>query len=318
MDDTDWLAARFEESRPHLRLVAYRMLGSLPEAEDAVQNSWLRLSGVNARELENLTGWLTTIVARECLKALRTRRRRREEPIDDALVTTAAGADDPEAQALLADSVGAALMVVLDTLAPAERLAFVLHDIFALPFDEIAPIVERSPAATRQLASRARRQVRGVPPARDTDLARQRQVADAFLAALRQGDLGALIAVLDPDIVLGDARAAPGAEPVRRGSRAVASYALRYSRQARFVRPALVDGTPGLAIVLLGRVIGALGFTFRDEAIIEIEMIDIPDRLRRDVVISRGGRLPLPTQPSRSASRQAASQVPPPPGQPSG
>jgi RNA polymerase sigma factor (sigma-70 family) len=141
MDDTDWLAARFEESRPHLRLVAYRMLGSLPEAEDAVQNSWLRLSGVNASELENLTGWLTTVVARECLKALRTRRRRREEPIDDALVTTAAGADDPEAQALLADSVGAALMVVLGTLAPAERLAFVLHDIFALPFDEIAPIV---------------------------------------------------------------------------------------------------------------------------------------------------------------------------------
>jgi len=203
----------------------------------------------------------------------------------DALVTTvAAGADDPEAETLLADSVGPALMVVLDTLAPAERLAFVLHDIFALPFDEIAPIVERSPAATRQLASRARRRVRGVPPARDTDLARQRQVADAFLAALRQGDLGALIAVLDPAIVLRDA-SAPGAEPVRRGSHAVASYALRYSRQARFVRPALVDGTPGLAIVLRGRVIGALGFTFRDEAVIEIEMIDISDRLRRDVVI---------------------------------
>ena len=162
MDD-DWLAARFEESRPHLRLVAYRMLGSLPEAEDAVQNSWLRLSGVNASELENLTGWLTTVVARECLKTLRTRRRRREEPIDDALVATAAGTDDPEAEALLADSVGPALMVVLDALAPAERLAFVLHDIFALPFDEIAPIVGRSPAATRQLASRARRRVRGVP-----------------------------------------------------------------------------------------------------------------------------------------------------------
>jgi RNA polymerase sigma-70 factor (ECF subfamily) len=287
MDDADWLAARFEESRPHLRFVAYRMLGSLPEADDAVQNAWLRLSGANASELENLTAWLTTVVARECLKTLRARRRRREEPISDTVISTAAaGANDPEAQALLADTVGPALMVVLDTLAPAERLAFVLHDIFALPFDEIAPIVERSPAATRQLASRARRRVHGVPPAQDADLARQRQVADAFLAALRQGDLDALIAVLDPDIVLRDASAAPGAEPVRGGSRAVASYALRYSRQARFVRRALVDGTPGLAIVLRGRVIGALGFTFRDEAIIEIEMIDIPDRLRHNVVVS--------------------------------
>ena len=289
MDEADRLAARFEESRPHLRRVAYRMLGSLPEADDAVQNSWLRLSGVDASELENLTGWLTAVLARECLKTLRARRRRHEEPIGDALATTAAGADDPEAEALLADTVGPALMIVLDTLAPAERLAFVLHDIFALPFDEIAPIVERSPAATRQLASRARRRVRGVAPAQDTDLARQRQVTDAFLAALRQGDLGALIAVLDPGIVLRDARAAPGDEPVRRGSHAVASYALRYSRQARFVRPAQVDGTPGLAIVLFGRVIGALGFTFRDEAVIEIEMIDIPDRLRHDVVVTRPG-----------------------------
>jgi|SRR5581483_5754141 len=303
MDEADWLAARFEESRPHLRLVAYRMLGSLPEADDAVQNSWLRLSGANASELENLTGWLTTVVARECLKTLRTRRRRREEPIGDALVTATAGTDDPEAEAMLADTVGPALMVVLDTLAPAERLAFVLHDIFALPFDEIAPIVERSPTATRQLASRARRRVRGVPPATDTDLARQREVAEAFLTALRQGDLGALIAVLDPDIVLLDARAAPDAEPVRRGSRAVADYALRYSRQARFVRPALVDGTPGLAIVLLGRVIGALGFTYRGDAIIEIEMIDIPDRLRREVAVSRGLR--TRSQPDFRTTRSA-------------
>jgi RNA polymerase sigma-70 factor (ECF subfamily) len=176
----------------------------------------------------------------------------------------------------------------LKTLAPAERLAFVLHDIFALPFDEIAPIVERSPAATRQLASRARRRVRAVPPARHTDLARQRQVAGLFLTALRQGDLGALIALLAPDVVLREAGPSPDAEPVRRGPAAVAGYALRYSRQARFVRPALVDGTSGLAIVLLGRVIGALAFTFRDEAIIEIEMIDIPGRLRRDVIVSRG------------------------------
>ena len=290
MDDADWLAARFEESRSHLRLVAYRMLGSMHEADDAVQNSWLRLSSANASELENLTGWLTTVVARECLKMLRARRR--EEPVGDALVTTAAAADDPEAEALAGDAVGPALMIVLDTLAPAERLAFVLHDIFALPFGEIAPIVDRSPSATRQLASRARRRVRGVPPATGTNLARQRQVADAFLAALRQGDLDALIAVLDPDIVLRDARAAPGAEPVRRGPRAVADYALRYSRQARFVRPALVDGTPGLAIVLLGRVIGALGFTYRGEAVIEIEMIDIPDRLRRDVAVPRDRHLP--------------------------
>jgi RNA polymerase sigma-70 factor (ECF subfamily) len=159
MDDADWLAARFEESRPRLRLVAYRMLGSMSEADDAVQNCWLRLSGVNASELENLPGWLTTVVARECLKMLRSRRRRREEPLGDALIATAAGADDPEAEALLTDTVGPALMVVLDTLAPAERLAFVLHDIFSLPFDEIAPIVERSPAAARQLASRARRRV---------------------------------------------------------------------------------------------------------------------------------------------------------------
>lgn len=285
MDDADWLAARFEECRPHLRLVAYRMLGSLAEADDAVQGAWLRLSGANAGELENLTGWLTTVVARECLHALRARRRRREEPIDDALLTTAAPADDPEAAALLADAVGQALMVVLGTLAPAERVALVLHDIFALPFDEIAPIVARSPAATRQLASRARRRVRGVSPAPGTDLARQRQVADVFLAALRQGDLGALIAVLDPDIVLRDA----GAEPACCGSEAVASYALRYARQARFVRPALVDGRPGLAIVVLGRVIGALGFTFRDDVIIEIEMIDIPGRLRRDVDLLHEG-----------------------------
>jgi RNA polymerase sigma factor (sigma-70 family) len=302
MNDADWLAARFEESRPHLRLVAYRMLGSLPEADDAVQNSWLRLSSANASEVENLAGWLTTVVARECLNMLRARRHRREEPIGDAADTMAAGAAGPEEEALLADAVGPALMVVLDTLAPAERLAFVLHDVFALPFDEIAAIVERSPAATRQLASRARRRVRGVPPVRSADFARQRQVAGVFLAALRQGDLDALIAVLDPGIVLRDARAAPGAEPVRRGSRAVASYALRYSRQARFVRPALVDGTPGLAIVLLGRVIGALAFTFHGEAITEIEMIDVPDRLRRVIVIARG---PAPRCLNRAGPRRA-------------
>jgi RNA polymerase sigma factor (sigma-70 family) len=286
MDDTDWLAARFEASRPHLRLVAYRMLGSLPEADDAVQNSWLRLSRSDLDQVRNLTGWLTTVVARECLKMLRTRRRRREEPLEAVPAWPAGPLDDPEAAVMLADTVGPALMVVLDTLAPAERLVFVLHDIFALPFDEIAPVVERSPAATRQLASRARRRVRGVPPAGDADLVRQRRAADAFLTALRQGDLTDLIAILAPDVVLRDDGAAPGADPVRRGSHEVASYALRYSRQARFVRCALVDGTPGLAVVMLGRLIGALGFTFADESIIEIQMISFPDRLHHDVVIT--------------------------------
>src|SRR5499427_2031291 len=211
MDRGDWLAERFEENRGHLRAVAYRMLGSVPEADDAVQEAWLRLSRSDTSGVQNLAGWLTTVVARVCLDMLRSRKAKAEqslegEPAEPVVTTTSAKSiaqgsigSDPEQEAILAESVGLALLVVLDTLAPAERLAFVLHDIFAMPFDEIAPIVERSPAATRQLASRARRRVRGVPPARDTDLARQRQVADAFLAALRQGDLGALIAVLDPD-----------------------------------------------------------------------------------------------------------------------
>jgi len=286
MDETDWLAARFEEQRAHLRAVAYRMLGSQAEAEDAVQNAWLRLSGADTSGVENLAGWLTTVVARECLKMLRSRRGRREEPLADAMMLPAGAGnhetDDPEAAALLADSVGPALMVVLDTLAPAERLAFVLHDIFAVPFDDIAPILERSPVATRQLASRARRRVQGAIPPRQVDLARQRRVADAFLTALRDGDFDALVAVLDPEVVLRDDSAGlPGGAATMRGAQAVGTFALRFSRAARFVHPALVDGSAGLAIGLRRRLIGALGFSFSGDMITEIEMISDPDRLRR-------------------------------------
>jgi RNA polymerase sigma factor (sigma-70 family) len=284
MDEADWLAARFEEQRAHLRAVAYRMLGSQAEADDAVQNSWLRLSGADTSAVENLAGWLTTVVARECLKMLRSRRSRREEPLAD-FVTEPPGSqhdvDDPEAAVLLADAVGPALMVVLDTLAPAERLAFVLHDIFAVPFDDIAPILERSPVATRQLASRARRRVQGATPPRQVDLARQRRVVDAFLAALREGDFDALVTVLDPEVVLRDDSAGlPGGAATMRGAHAVGAYALKFSRGARFVRRALVDGTPGLAIRLPGRLIGALGFTFDGDTITAIDMISDRGRLR--------------------------------------
>lgn len=237
MDEADWLAARFEEQRAHLRTVAYRMLGSQAEADDAVQNAWLRLSGADTAEVENLAGGLTTVVARECLKMLRSRRGHREEPLADA-VTEPPGrehdVDDPEAAILPADSVGPALMVVLDTLAPAERLAFVLHDIFAVPFDDIAPILERSPVATRQLASRARRRVQGSTPPRQVDLARQRRVVDAFLAALREGDFDALVTVLDPEVMLRDGSAGlPGGAATMRGAHAVGAYALKFSRGAR-------------------------------------------------------------------------------------
>jgi len=284
MDETDWLAERFEEQRAHLRAVAYRMLGSQAEADDAVQNAWLRLSGADTSEVENLAGWLTTVVARECLKMLRSRRGRREEPLADEVPEPPGGehdANDPEAAVLLADAVGPALMVVLDTLAPAERLAFVLHDIFAVPFDDIAPILERSPVATRQLASRARRRVQGATPPRQIDRVRQRRVVDAFLAALREGDFDALVTVLDPEVVLRDDSAGlPGGAAAMRGAHAVGAYALKFSRGARFVRPALVDGTPGLAIRLPGRLIGALGFTVDGDTIVAIDMISDRGRLR--------------------------------------
>ena len=282
MDRDDWLAARFEDQRGRLRAVAYRMLGSQAEADDAVQNSWLRLSGADTSEVENLAGWLTTVVARECLKMLRSRRVRREEPLDGT-EPPAGGpeTDDPEAAVLLADSLGPALMVVLDTLAPAERLAFVLHDIFAVPFDEIAAILERSPVATRQLASRARRRVQGATPSRQVDPARQRRVVDAFLAALRHGDFDALVAVLDPDVLLrDDSSGLPGGAATMRGAQAVGAYALRYKRGTRFARPALVDGAPGLVIRLPGRLIGALGFTLDGDKITVIDMISDRGHLR--------------------------------------
>ena len=280
MDETDWLAARFEEQRAHLRAVAYRMLGSLAEADDAVQNSWLRLSRADPAGVENLAGWLTTVVARECLKMMRARRTRREEPLAD-LTAGPHDVSDPEAEALLADSVGPALMVVLDTLGPAERLAFVLHDIFAVPFDEIAAILERSPAASRQLASRARRRVQGATPPPNADPGRQRQIVDAFLAALRNGDFEALVAVLDPDVLLRDDSAGlPGGVAQLRGAPAVGRYALGFSRSAQFVEPALVNGAVGLAVVPQGQIMGALGFTCSDGKITEIDMISEPGRLQ--------------------------------------
>jgi RNA polymerase sigma factor (sigma-70 family) len=282
MDRDEWLAARFEEQRGRLRAVAFRMLGSQAEAEDAVQNSWLRLSGADTSAVENLAGWLTTVVARECLKMLRSRRGRREESLaEEEPIAADLETDGPEGAVLLADSIGPALMVVLDTLTPAERLAFVLHDIFAVPFDDIAPILERSPVATRQLASRARRRVQGSTPPRQVDPVRQRRVVDAFLAALRHGDFDALVAVLDPEVLLRDDSAGlPGSAATMRGAHAVGAYALRFSRGARFVRPALVDGTPGLAIGPRRRLLGALGFTVDGDTITAIDMISDRVRLR--------------------------------------
>jgi RNA polymerase sigma-70 factor, ECF subfamily len=287
MDDNEWLADRFEEHRAHLRAVAYRMLGSLTEADDAVQDTWLRLSRAGVSEVENLGGWLTTIVARVCLNMLRSRTTRREEPIGVHLpdpVISRAGVLQPDEEAVLADSVGLALLVVLDTLTPAERLAFVLHDMFQLPFEEIAPMVGRSPAAARQLASRARRRVKGAGiPAPDPDLARQRDVVDAFFRAARGGDFDALVALLDPDVVLradGGARR-PAASVVVRGAAAVASQAFRGALPAAVVRPALVNGAAGAVITVGGQPIAVMGFTVSEGKILEIDAIADPERVRR-------------------------------------
>ena len=287
MDDNDWLAGRFEEERPRLRAVAYRMLGSLAEADDAVQDTWLRLSRAGAGEVENLGGWLTTVLARVCLNMLRSRTTRREEPLDLRLpdpVISPEGDLQPEQEALLADSVGLALLVVLDTLSPAERLAFVLHDMFDLPFEEIAPRVGRSPAAARQLASRARRRVRGAElPAPDPDLARQRGVVDAFFQAARGGDFDALVALLDPDVVLrsdyGGRR--PAAPLVTRGAAAVARQALLGALPGARLHPALVNGTAGVVIIVNGRPFAVLGFTVTKGRIAEIDAIADPDRVGR-------------------------------------
>jgi RNA polymerase sigma factor (sigma-70 family) len=284
MDEREWAAGQFEKNRTHLRAVAYRMLGSVNEADDAVQESWLRLSRSDAREVENMRAWLTTVVARVCLDMLRARSSRREEPlgphVPEPIVSREDGVD-PEYEALLADSVGLALLVVLETLAPAERLAFVLHDMFAVPFDEIAPIVGRSPAAARQLASRARRRVRGATPEPDVDLARQREVVAAFLAAARDGDFDALVAVLDPDVVLRVDRGAqrPGASREVRGAPAVAEQVRTFASLARFARPALVNGAAGFVVAPRGRPVAVAGFTVTGDRIAEIDLLADPDRL---------------------------------------
>src|SRR3954464_9812735 len=263
MDDRDWLAGQFEEHRARLRAVAYRMLGSLGEAEDAVQEAWLRLSRSDADEIENLGAWLTTVVARVSLNTLRSRATRREEPMDlrmpEPIVDSADGTD-PEHEALLADSVGLALLVVLESLSPPERLAFVLHDMFAVPFDEIAPIVDRTPEATRQLASRARRRVQGERTVPDPDLDRQREVVEAFLAASREGDFQALVAVLDPDVVLRQDLGG-GVRREVRGAQAVAGQARIYSRLGLVVHQALVNGAVGLVATRGGRPFSVGGIT---------------------------------------------------------
>ncbi len=287
MDENEWLAERFEEQRPHLRAVAYRMLGSLTEADDAVQDTWLRLSRAGADEVENLGGWLTTIVARVCLNMLRARNARREDSSEVHVPDPVISLDralQPEEEALLADSVGLALLVVLDTLAPAERLAFVLHDVFELPFEEIAAMVGRSPVAARQLASRARRRVKGANvPEPDPDLARQRAVVDAFFQAARGGDFDALVALLDPDVVVrGDfGPTRPAASRVVRGATEVARQALLFAHPAAQLRPALVNGAAGVVVTVGGRPFSVMGFTVANGKIVEIDAIADPERVRR-------------------------------------
>jgi RNA polymerase sigma factor (sigma-70 family) len=286
MDEHDWLTERFEEHRTHLRAVAYRMLGSLSEADDAVQEAWLRLSRADTSDVHNLGGWLTTVVARVSLDMLRARTSRREEPfgvhVPEPILSPENGLD-PEQQALLAEGVGLALLVVLETLGPAERLAFVLHDMFGVPFEEIAAIVGRSPTAARQLASRARRRVQGSAPVPDPDLGQQRAVVNAFFAAARAGDFEALVAVLDPDVVVrADFGAMPGS-PSRelRGARAVAEQALNFARMSPFVRRALVNGAAGVVVAPQGRPFSVMGFTVRGGRIVEIDILADPERLHR-------------------------------------
>jgi RNA polymerase sigma factor (sigma-70 family) len=281
MDQQEWLAQQFEEQRPHLRAVAYRMLGSLSEADDAVQDAWLRLSRADTREVENLRAWLTTIVARAALNMLRARKARGEQPLDvyvpDPIVGPADGID-PEHETLLADSVGLALLVVLETLSPAERLAFVLHDMFGVPFEEIAPIVERSPEATRQLASRARRRVRGAPVP-DADLTAQWEVVEAFLAAVRDGDFDALVAVLDPDVVLRGDAGLPDVSRLVQGARAVAGQALYWSQTGLTTLRALVNGAPGVVSMRDGQPFSVAAFTVKKWKIVELDILADAERL---------------------------------------
>jgi RNA polymerase sigma factor (sigma-70 family) len=284
MENREWLADRFEEARHHLRAVAYRMLGSLSEADDAVQESWLRLSRSEAGEIENLRGWLTTVVGRVCLDMLRSRKSRREESLEVHMpepILSGKHGVGPDHEVLFADSVGLALLVVLETLSPPERLAFVLHDMFDVPFDEIAAIVGCSPVAARQLASRGRRRVQGSAPVPDADISRQREVVDAFLAAVRAGDFEALVAVLDPDVVL-RSDGGPRASRTIRGARAVAGQAVMFSRLAESVQPILVNGVAGIVSWRPGgQPFSVMGFMVRRGKIVEIDVLRDPERLER-------------------------------------
>jgi RNA polymerase sigma-70 factor (ECF subfamily) len=295
MDEDRVLAERFEENRPHLRAVAYRMLGSLSEAEDAVQEAWLRLSRSDVSEVGNLAGWLTTVVSRVCLDMLRSRKSRREDSLDtyvpDPILSRDTPGPGPEDEAVQADAIGLALLVVLETLSPAERLAFVLHDMFGVSFDEIAEIVDKSPAATRQLASRARRRVQGAP-ASDGDSARQRAVVEAFLAASRTGDFEALLSLLDPDVVLradaGEASteyAGPAVSKLVRGALDVVEQALLFTRMAPYTELAIVNGLPGTITVVNGQLMGVMGLTVSDGKITQIDILADIERVKK---------LPLP------------------------
>jgi RNA polymerase sigma-70 factor (ECF subfamily) len=286
MDEADELAVAFEEHRRYLQAVAYRMLGSVSEAEDAVQESWLRLARSDTDDVRNLRAWLTTVVARVCLDMLRGRSARREDPLDvhvpDPIVTSHDDTD-PEREAVLVESIGLALLVVLDTLSPAERLAFVLHDVFAVPFEQIAAILQRSPAAAKQLASRGRRRVQGASAPSDTDHVRQREILDAFLAAARGGDFEGLLAVLHPDVILrADAGSGPiGPSQIVRGARSVAAQALRFADLAQFAHHVLVNGAPGLITAPNGYPVALFSATVRANLIVELDILADPDRLSR-------------------------------------
>jgi RNA polymerase sigma factor (sigma-70 family) len=286
MDERDWLAERFEEHRTRLRAVAYRMLGSLSEADDAVQEAWLRLSRQDASEIDNLGAWLTTVVGRVSLNMLRSRRQRREEPFDVYVpepIIDGPNGTDPEHEALLADSVGLAMLIVLETLSPAERLSFVLHDMFAIPFDQIAGIIDRSPEATRQLASRARRRVQGETTVPDADVKRQRELLEAFQAAAREGDFEGLVALLDPDVVLRSdgGLAAPELTREVRGAETVASQAVMWSQVGLEIRPALINGVAGAVTMRDGRPFSVGAFTVRGGKIVEIDILADPERVSR-------------------------------------
>lgn len=281
MNENQWLAERFEADRAHLRSVAYRLLGSFSDADDALQEAWLRASRADATAVDNLTGWLTTIVARVCLNMLQSRTTRREEPYEaympDPIITTVE-AEDPEQEVLLADSVSLALLVVLENLTPAERMAFVLHDVFAVSFDEIAAIIGRTPMATRQLASRARRRVREAGREPEAPLAARRPVVDAFFAAAREGDFNALVAVLDPDVTLRE-DGGPGFSEIIRGAQAIASRAIMFSGPERSVRAVFVNGLPGVVVIRDGQPISVMAFTVAGERIVAIDVLRDPARL---------------------------------------